>query len=143
MVGATGLLVSVHYCYPRFFPEALTWLYGSFILSSIDNDRRFSSTLLPASIRESAKGKIKSIRQIKFIPILSTVSEKQIQDSFTGWRNAGLNGWYYFPQSRSFKRNSSKEMIFISNIKSPDEFTQRAIEILETIEKNDLPLKAI
>jgi hypothetical protein len=142
MVGTTGLLVSVHYCYPKFFPEALTWLYGSFILSSIDNDRPFSSNSLPTSIRKSAKDKIKRIRQIKFIPILSTVSERRIQDSFTGWRSAGFSGWYYLPQPGSFKRNSSQEMIFISNIKSPAEFTQTAIEILQAIEKNDLPLKA-
>jgi hypothetical protein len=99
-------------------------------------DRPFSSNLLPASIRNKAKDKITKIRQIKLIPVLSPVSEKRIRNASPYWRNIGLDGCYFFPRHKPKEIKSSQEMIFISGVKSPEEFIQTTIKILEIIEQD-------
>ena len=135
--GSIGILVSAHNCYVTPDQRDFHVIQGYQILNSMNDYKPISIKLLPKSLRRKA-AQIKKLRRIKIVPVLSSLTSNRIQNNLPNWNKHKIDGWYIFPSAKNAGGiPATREILFITNPKSSEEFLDKATELIKNIEQNE------
>ncbi len=132
----TGILLSANYCYLSLIQREFQLIKSRKILNSMSDYKPVTMSIFPKSIRRKLRG-VKRIRAIKLIPVLSSISASRIQTCFDNWNKLNSEDWYYFQNQKGEGIPIIREVIFVSNIKSKEEYAEKVLHLLKTIDTDE------
>jgi len=132
-INKTGILISANFCYSSLLQQEFRLIKSRKILNSMSDYKPVTTSIFPKSIRTKIRG-IKRIRAIKLIPVLSSISASRIQTYLDDWNKLNSEDWYYFQNQKGEGIPIIKEVIFVSNIKSKEEYAEKVLSLLKTID---------
>jgi hypothetical protein len=101
---------------------------------------------LPVEITSLTRRKIRKIRRLLIVPVISTVPRSRIEGVLSSWRGGFPTGWYFMPSlhepfrvksGHSKAISSSNEILILDKISSLSDFRDALSSTIENIESRD------